>query len=144
MTVKTMIATKKVFDQRGVLRFPGQEVQFDDKPKKAAPKRGEGRDRGLIDPKNAGKIARSTTVVAAIAPTGPNPTAPQQLPVGSNQVLGGYRGPEGEKLVAEGSEAALEIEEGGAPAVKPAKAAKAAAAKPKVEEKEPEGEKLLD
>jgi len=54
--------------------------------------------------------------IAAIGPTGPNPTAPQQLPPGVIQTQAGYTNAAGAPLVAEGSEAAIEVEEGGAPA----------------------------
>lgn len=53
--------------------------------------------------------------IAAIGPTGPNPTAPQQLPPGVIQTHAGYTNGDGAPLVAEGSEAAIEVEEGGAP-----------------------------
>lgn len=50
--------------------------------------------------------------MAAIGPTGPNPTAPQQLPPGALQTGEGYAAADGTPLVAEGSEAAIEVEEG--------------------------------
>jgi len=40
-------------------------------------------------------------IIAAIAPTGPNPVAPQQLPPGSMQTIRGYSGPAGEELRGE-------------------------------------------
>ena len=51
--------------------------------------------------------------VAAIGPTGPNPTMPQQVPPGVFQGVGGYTAPGGALLVAEGSEAARLVAEQG-------------------------------
>lgn len=70
--------------------------------------------------------------IAAIAPTGPNPSAPQQLPAGAVQIQGGYTNAAGAPLVAEGSAAAadLEIEEGGEPATATTKATGKATTKP--------------
>lgn len=93
-----MIATKKVFDQAGVLRNVGETVVFDEKAAKTAKAKREKRDRGFA---KGNAIHQETVEVAAIAPSGPNPTAPQQLPPGSAQTLSGYVGPEGEKLVGE-------------------------------------------
>ncbi len=119
MTIKTMVATKKVFDQNGVLKFPGELVQFDTNPKRSAKREGEKRDNGLADVKSTAPA--KVVAISAIAPTGPNPVSPQQLPAGANQSRTGFVSEEGEKLVAEGSEAAIEVEEGGAPrAAKPA------------------------
>jgi hypothetical protein len=47
-------------------------------------------------------------VIAAIAPTGPNPTTPQQVPHGFVQTMGGYTNAIGAPLVAEGSVAEAE------------------------------------
>ncbi len=113
MTIQTKVATKKVFDQSGVLRFPGERVLFDTNPKKSARKEGAKRDDGLADATKEG--VAEIVAIAAIAPTGPNPTSPQQLPAGANQSRSGFHSAEGEKLVAEGSELAIEVEEGGSP-----------------------------
>lgn len=93
-----MIATKKVFDQAGVLRNIGEPVVFDEKVAKTAKAKREKRDRGFA---KANAIHQEVVEVAAIAPAGPNPSAPQQLPAGSAQTLAGYVGPEGEKLTGE-------------------------------------------
>lgn len=51
------------------------------------------------------------TAVAPIAPTGPNPTMPQQVPPGSMQVPGGYANGEA-LLVADGHPALAEMQAG--------------------------------
>lgn len=56
---------------------------------------------------------QTPVAIAAIGPTGPAPTAPQQLPPGALQTHDGYTNAEGTPLVAEGSAAAIEVEEGG-------------------------------
>lgn len=96
----SLIATKKVFDQAGVLRSPGEQVVFEKSPKKEQAKR-EPRDRGVT---SGSPLDRPVVEVAAIGPTGPAPVEPQQLPPGSTQTLSGYVGPDGEKLVAEGAD----------------------------------------
>lgn len=113
MSVQQKVATRKVFDQQGVLRMPGEIFAYDPNAKKGPAKKGKKRDKGIADIGSA-KVP-SPTVVAAIAPSGPNPTQPQALPPGSNQTIGGYTGPEGEQLVAEGAD--VQVEEGGASAL---------------------------
>jgi len=71
------------------------------------------RDIGLHPMTHAHGRVQAPVAIAAISPTGPNPTAPQQLPPGAMQQLDGYTNAEGAPLVAEGSEAAIEVEEGG-------------------------------
>ena len=113
MSVQQKVATRKVFDQQGVLRMPGEIFAYDTNAKKSPAKKGEKRDKGIADVGSA-KVP-SPTVVAAIAPSGPSPTQPQTLPPGSNQTIGGYTGPQGEPLVAEGAD--VQVEEGGASAL---------------------------
>ena len=64
-------------------------------------------DRNLADPGNA--LVNVAVAVAPIAPTGPNPTMPQQVPPGVFQTPAGYVTPGGAMLVAQGSEAAAEV-----------------------------------
>lgn len=111
MSVQQKVATRKVFDQQGVLRMPGEVFAFDTNAKKSPAKKGEKRDKGIADVGTA-KVP-SPAVIAAIAPAGPNPTQPQTLPSGSNQTIGGYTGPQGEQLLAEGG-GGVQVEEGGA------------------------------
>lgn len=76
--------------------------------------KGKTREVGLVP---AGKIEAPTPVVmGAIAPTGPNPSGPQQIAPGDIQVGDAYTTAEGAPIVAEGSAEALEVEEGGEPA----------------------------
>lgn len=82
----------------------------DDKPLK-----GKTKDVGLVDHDGA-QASVVPVVMAAIGPSGPNPTAPQQIAAGDMQVGDGYATPEGTPIVAEGSAEALEVEEGGEPA----------------------------
>lgn len=60
----------------------------------------------LREPGSAPIVA--PVVIAAIAPTGPNPTMPQQVPHGFVQTMGGYTDAIGAPLVAEGSVAEAE------------------------------------
>lgn len=78
---------------------------------------GNAKEDGLEDlPKNYTPAA--PMVMAAIGPTGPMPTAPQQLAPGTFQTIDGYASPDGTRVVAEGSQAAFDIEEGGTPTTK--------------------------
>lgn len=73
-----------------------------------------GNTPNLADPGNA--LVNVAVPVAPIAPTGPNPTMPQQVPPGAMQTTAGYAIPGGALLVAEGSQAAADagsIEEEG-------------------------------
>lgn len=69
------------------------------------------RDIGLHPMTSAHDRVLAPVAIAAIGPTGPNPTAPQQLPPGAMQTLDGYTTAQGAPLVAEGSEAAIEVDE---------------------------------
>lgn len=93
----------------------------DDKPLK-----GKTKDVGLYE--LGERPAPVPVVMGAINPTGPNPTQPQQLAPGDLQTPGGYATAEGAVIVAEGSAAALEVEEGGEPAT--ARRAKAKTSNP--------------
>lgn len=107
-------AIRKLSFIGGSLRPVGTVVNFPDEklvPRTARSAPGpDGRDdnvrvanSNLIDPGEARTLAIAPQ--AAIAPTGPNPTMPQQVPAGAYQGPGGhYDG--ATLLVAEGSEAA--------------------------------------
>ena len=92
------------------------EIDLDDKVYNEAGDavKGKTKDVGLYDMK--GYTAPAPVVMGAISPTGPNPDAPQQLSPGDMQTPAGYATSDGAPIVAEGSEAAIEIEEGGEPA----------------------------
>lgn len=92
------------------------EIDLDDKVYNEAgePIKGKTKDVGLHP---MGDYTPPTPVVmGAVNPTGPSPTAPQQLAPGDIQTPAGYATSDGAPIVAEGSEAAVEIEEGGEPA----------------------------
>ena len=85
----------------GVLKRPGEIASVDTEAfgkRKDAPKN----DDMMPNLESAdGNVARAIVQVASIAPTGPNPTKPQQLPAGSTQIGNKYVGPGGETLVGE-------------------------------------------
>lgn len=83
------------------------------------PIKGKTKDVGLYE--LGERAAPIPVVMGAINPTGPNPTQPQQIAPGDMQTPGGYATAEGAVIVAEGSAAALEVEEGGEPATGRAK-----------------------
>ncbi len=68
-----------------------------------------GNTPNLTDAKNF--QAPAYVEVAAIAPSGPNPTAPQQVAPGTMQTATGYTTPEGSRLVPEGGEVPADVEE---------------------------------
>jgi len=74
--------------------------------------KGKTRDIGLRE-RDSGYTPPVAAPMAAIGPTGPNPTAPQQVPPDTLQTGAGYAAIDGTPLVAEGSEAAIQVEEGG-------------------------------
>lgn len=78
------------------------------------PIKGKTRDIGLRE-RDGDYTPPVAAPMAAIGPTGPNPTAPQQIPPDTLQTGAGYAAHDGTPLVAEGSEAAIEVEEGGEP-----------------------------
>lgn len=78
-----------------------------EEPSKEKPK---GNTPNLADPGSAARLIVSP--VAPIAPTGPNPTMPQQIPPGAMQTTDGYA-MGASLLVAEGSERARLAEEEG-------------------------------
>jgi len=93
------------------------EIDLDDKiyGEDDKPLKGKTKDVGLVDPDGA-RVPSAPVVMAAIGPSGPNPTAPQQIAAGDMQVGDAYATAEGAPIVAEGSAEALEVEEGGEPA----------------------------
>ncbi len=103
---------------RTPVRVDTDEIDLDDKVYNEAgdPVKGKSKDVGLHP--MGDYTAPVPVVMGAIAPTGPNPTGPQQLAPGDLQTAAGYTTSDGAPIVAEGSEAAVEIEEGGEPATK--------------------------
>ena len=96
------VTTDLTFGQGGVLIPPGSVIDID-------VTKGTFTDENtpnLADPGSA--VVNVPVAVAPIAPTGPNPTMPQQVPPGSFQTTAGYVVPGGALLVAEGSAAAAE------------------------------------
>ena len=77
----------------GTLAVPGQVANYDERIL-------NGNERNLADPGDAPRLA--TVAMSAIAPTGPNPTAPQQISPDTIQTAGGYVKP-GAQVVGEGA-----------------------------------------
>lgn len=108
--MKQALTTAPTFTQGGVLVPKGTIINVD--PERSRdPKKFVKNTPNLADPSEARRM--TATPIAAIAPTGPNPTVPQQIPPGTIQVPGGYQNAEGSALVPEGGAAAEEIEEEG-------------------------------
>ena len=112
-------AVKKLSFIGGSLRPVGAVVDVDDEiltPRAERKEDKSGRNDNVraansnLVPVKDGKVAIAIAPQAAIAPTGPNPTMPQQVPAGTVQTGAGYFH-EGAKLVAEGSELAANIPE---------------------------------
>lgn len=112
----------------GTLRRPGSIVEVDttqfgkknDRANEERIAKKRNLTPNLADP---GDARRAVTEVASIAPTGPAPTKPQQLPPGSHQDMSGCTGLDGSRLVAEtagasagrapGDPSGVEVEEEG-------------------------------
>lgn len=115
---KVMVTTGPTFTPEGVLVPPNTPILVS---KQLADDDAKNDTQGLAEvPKNWQPPV--AVEMAAIGPTGPNPTQPQVLPPGAFQMLGGYAGPDGASIVAETTKpdaqpaainGGLEVEEGG-------------------------------
>lgn len=96
------VTTDLTFAQNGVLVPPGSIIQVD-------VSKGDFTDENTPNLADVGgAIVNVAVPVAPIAPAGPNPTMPQQVPPGAFQTATGYVVPGGALLVAEGSQAAID------------------------------------
>lgn len=91
MGIKKMVVLEQSF-VNDTLAHPGQIVYVDEKNL-------NGDEKNLADAE--GFPAPATVEIAAIAPTGPNPTMPQQLPPDALQTAAGTYVQPGAELVAE-------------------------------------------
>lgn len=97
------VTTDLTFGQNGVLVPPGTVINID-------VTKGDFNDSNTPNLADVGSAVVNVPVaVAPIAPTGPNPTMPQQVGPGVFQTTAGYVAPGGALFVAEGSEAAREV-----------------------------------
>jgi hypothetical protein len=100
MAVEQKVTTTPFFDQTGTLRPAGVIVNIDtDKMDISTDEKGRSNTPNLAEPGEAPVLL--PTEVAAIGPTGPAPTMPQQVPPGSMQMTDGYANGEA-LLVAQG------------------------------------------
>ncbi|HEX8421171.1 MAG TPA: hypothetical protein VF638_14290 [Sphingomonas sp.] len=119
MTIKQMVTTGLTFTQAAVLVPAGTLVSVDTSTMDLSGKPQEEekveKQIGLVSAKDYQPAP--VIVMGAIAPTGPNPTAPQQLAPGNIQTVDGYADADGTVVVGEGSvqAAEVEVEEGGTP-----------------------------
>lgn len=94
------VTTDLTFGQNGVLVPPGSIINID-------VSKGDFNDKNTPNLADVGDAVVNVPVaVAPIAPTGPSPIAPQQVPPGVFQTSAGYVAPGGALLVADGSQAA--------------------------------------
>ncbi len=104
------LTTAPSFTEQGVLVPAGTLIEVENFV--PADKEGKNDDANFQDvPSNY--APPPPVVVAAIGPTGPQPTQPQVIPPGAMQTLGGYSDAQGNRLIAEGSAEAIQVEEGG-------------------------------
>jgi hypothetical protein len=91
MTQVQKLTTKDTFTKEGAFVPRGHPIMVDSDDL-------NGNERNLID--YDGSIERSVVEMAAVAPTGPNPTRPQQVPVNAVETIEGFVVP-GAVLVGE-------------------------------------------
>ncbi len=104
------VTTGLTFTREGVLVPPNTPILVDEDLAQAEAEKDKEADKALVDFDPNAPVA-APVAVAAIGPTGPNPTVPQQIPPGAETLPGGGYAADGAQLVAEGSEQAIEVEE---------------------------------
>ncbi len=102
------LTTAPTFYQ-GVLHPAGTMLDIDDEAGDFVFSGKDANTPNLTDAKNF--EAPAYVEVAPIAPSGPNPTAPQQVPPGTMQTASGFVSSDGSRLVPEGAETPAEVEE---------------------------------
>lgn len=106
MALVEKVTTRDTFTQSGELVPAGTRITVDEAKLGDAARpeaRAEDDFSNLVDPGEGAEVV--IAAVAPIAPTGPNPTVPQQLAPGTRQTAAGYQNGD-QFLTAEGSKLA--------------------------------------